>query len=145
VALYDDLGNVVHLAREEVLIEGAAKVRVVAPVVIAESDDVQLAAKVARKSPASAMRWTRPRTRSSKAATRCGRHDRSCLIWDADAWCADLLMQDGGLATDERARQFSSACFPTRARRTGLIAGSRRRSRRMVGRCLPLSDRRHGR
>lgn len=52
VALYDDLGNVVHLAREEVLIEGAAKVRVVAPVVIAESDDVQLGgeggAKVAR-------------------------------------------------------------------------------------------------
>lgn len=52
VALYDDLGNVVHLAREEVLIEGVAKVRVVAPTVIVESDDVQLGgeggAKVAR-------------------------------------------------------------------------------------------------
>lgn len=52
VALYDDLGNVVHLAREEVLIEGVAKVHVVAPTVIVESDDVQLGgeggAKVAR-------------------------------------------------------------------------------------------------
>jgi len=51
-ALYDDLGNVVHLKREEVLIEGVAKVRVVAPVVIVDSDDVQLGgeggAKVAR-------------------------------------------------------------------------------------------------
>lgn len=52
VALYDDLGNVVHLKREEVLIEGVDKVRVAAPVVIVESDNVQLGgeggAKVAR-------------------------------------------------------------------------------------------------
>lgn len=40
------------------------------------------------------------------------------LIWDADAWCADLLMQDGGLATDEGMRSailislFSDARAP---------------------------------
>lgn len=52
VALYDDLGNVVKLGRDELAITGAAKVRVIAPQVVVESDDVQLGglggAKVAR-------------------------------------------------------------------------------------------------
>lgn len=52
VALFDDLGNVVKLGREELSIEAVRKVRVIAPVAVIESDDVQLGgeggAKVAR-------------------------------------------------------------------------------------------------
>ena len=43
VALYDDLGNVVKLGREELTIEAVAKVRVAAPIAVIEADDVRLA------------------------------------------------------------------------------------------------------
>ncbi len=42
VALYDDLGNVVKLGREELFIEAVAKVRVIAPIAVIEADDVRL-------------------------------------------------------------------------------------------------------
>lgn len=43
VALYDDLGNVVKLGREELTIEAATKVRVAAPIAVIEADDIRLA------------------------------------------------------------------------------------------------------
>lgn len=42
VALYDDLGNVVLLGREGIEVTGATKVTVTAPVVLVDSEDVQL-------------------------------------------------------------------------------------------------------
>lgn len=45
VALYDDLGNVVKLGRDGIEITGAAQVKVTAPKVIVESDDVSIGAE----------------------------------------------------------------------------------------------------
>lgn len=42
VAMYDDLGNVILLGREAVEVTGVTKVKVTAPQVLVESDDVQL-------------------------------------------------------------------------------------------------------
>ena len=42
VAMHDDLGNVVKLGRNELTIEGVAKVRVIAPIAVIEADDVRL-------------------------------------------------------------------------------------------------------
>lgn len=42
VALFDDLGNVVKLGREEISIEAVTKVRVAAPIAVIEADDVRL-------------------------------------------------------------------------------------------------------
>ena len=42
VALYDDLGNVVKLGRDALAITGAGQVTVTAPIVLVDSDNVQL-------------------------------------------------------------------------------------------------------
>lgn len=43
VAVYDDLGNMVKLGREELTIEAVTKVRVAAPIAVIAADDVRLA------------------------------------------------------------------------------------------------------
>lgn len=49
VALYDDLGNVVKLGRQELSVTGVQKVHVVAPTALIEADAVQLGGKGGQK------------------------------------------------------------------------------------------------